>query len=353
MSAENTGTAPARRRVAMVRALVTGATGFIGRHLVERLTRDGVAVRCLVRDSRRAAVLQPLGAHLVRGDVTDPESLTAAVTGVDVVHHLAGLTLAFSASDFVRVNDAGTANLAAACSRAETPPVVVCVSSLAAAGPSPYGVARREEDAPAPVSNYGRSKRAGELRLAAVADRVPSTVLRPPIVFGPRERYLLALFRWVRRGCQPVPYFGPARLSLVHVHDLVEAMVRAAACGRRLVRGEAGNSPATGVYHVGCPERLTMEELGDRVAAALGRGPVRRVRIPPWVCRSLAAVTEVGGRLIGRQHLLNADKLREAAAGSWTCAVERAAEELGFRPAAPLAERLRQTAEWYRDNGWL
>src|SRR4051812_4649385 len=117
----------------MVRALVTGATGFIGGHLVERLARDGAEVRCLVRSRRRATPALRLGASLVVGDVTDPQSLAAAVAGVDVVYHLAGATLAFGAADFRRVNAGGTANLAAACARLATPPVFVYVSSLAAA----------------------------------------------------------------------------------------------------------------------------------------------------------------------------------------------------------------------------
>jgi nucleoside-diphosphate-sugar epimerase len=337
----------------MVRALVTGATGFIGSHLVERLLRDGVAVRCLVRSPRRAAALRALGAELVPGDVTDAMSLRAAVAGVDVVHHLAGRTLAFNFKGFLRVNAAGTANLAAACARVGTPPVLVYVSSLAAAGPSPFDLPRGEEEPPAPVSHYGHSKRQGERLLHDAAERLPATVVRPPIVFGPRERYFFDLFRFARRGWQPVPSFGPARLSLVHVEDLVGAVIAAAGCGRRLVPGESDRPPFTGVYHVAGPDRLTLEEIGDRVAEAMGQRPARRVRVPGWVCRSAAAAVEVGGRLVGAQNLLNLDKLREAAAGSWTCQTDRAERELGFRPGATLVERLRQTFVWYREQGWL
>jgi dihydroflavonol-4-reductase len=337
----------------MVRALVTGATGFIGSHLVERLVHDGVEVRCLVRCPRRAAGLRALGTELVPGDVTDAVSLRAAVAGVDIVHHLAGRTLAFNFKQFLRVNAGGTANLAAACARLGTPPVLVYVSSLAAAGPSPFDRPRGEEEPPAPVSYYGRSKWQGERLLHETAGRLPATVVRPPIVFGPRERYFFDLFRFARRGWQPVPSFGPSRLSLVHVDDLVEAMLAAAARGRRLVAEEVDRPPFTGVYHVAGSDRLTLREIGDRVAEAMGQRPARTVSVPGWMCRSAAAVVETGGRLVGVQSLLNSDKLREAVAGSWTCQTARAELELGFRPGAPLLERLRQTFAWYREHGWL
>lgn len=333
----------------MPRALVTGATGFIGSHLVERLLRDGVEARCLVRSPQRAAGLRSLGATVVPGDVTVRESLSAAVADVDVVYHLAGATLAFTARTFRKVNAEGTANLAAACGRRPSPPIFVYVSSLAAAGPSPFDQPRSEDDPPEPVSLYGASKRAGEQRLETIAREVPITVLRPPIVFGPRERHVLDLFRFVHRGWQPVPYFGQARLSFIHVYDLVEAMIRAAASGRRLTAG-AG---FPGVYHVAAPEQLTLEELGERVAEAMHQPRGRCVRIPGWLCRSAAVVADVGARLVGRPTLLNSDKMREAAAGSWICRVDRAANDLGFRPAASLLERLRQTAEWYCEHGWL
>jgi nucleoside-diphosphate-sugar epimerase len=166
----------------MVRALVTGATGFIGSHLVERLMRDGVEVRCLVRCPRRAAALRARGATLVAGDVTDPSSLRAAVADADVVHHLAGLTLAFNFRDFLRVNAAGTANLAAACARVETPPVLVYVSSVAAAGPS--RLTARAPRRRAPVSHWpqqvgGRAVAARSSRVLARHHRAPADRFRP------------------------------------------------------------------------------------------------------------------------------------------------------------------------------
>ena len=172
--------------VEMAKVLVTGGTGFIGRHLVERLVERGDDVTCLVRNVKRAAVLGDLDVRSAIGDVTDAESLDDAVAGAEVVYHLAGATLVFSAEQFHRVNETGARNVADACAAQSTPPVLVFVSSLAAAGPTTPEQPRVESDLPNPVSNYGKSKWAGEQRLMEMAAKLPITIVRPPIVIGPR-----------------------------------------------------------------------------------------------------------------------------------------------------------------------
>jgi nucleoside-diphosphate-sugar epimerase len=319
------------------------------------LTASNTEVRCLLHIGEGIGPLSGLDVELVRGDITRPDTMGSMFRGVDVVYHLAGRTLAFSAEDFHRVNAEGTRLVAEACARQATPPVLVFVSSLAAAGPSPFDHPRDEAEPARPVSHYGRSKQAAEGALKRLSDRLPITVLRPPGVFGPREPYMLGLFRSVRRGVSFVPCLTPFRLSLIDVRDLVEALLLAAARGRRLSPepGDEDESASRGIYFVASPETPTFHELGQEIARALGRRPVRTVRLPGSFGYALAGFAEVAARLRGRPFLLNFDKMREAVAGSWTCRTERAARELEFHPGASLSERLRQTAEWYRENGWI
>ncbi len=340
----------------MARALVTGATGFVGRNLVERLRGRGDSVRCLVRATANPvtiAALTALGVELSPGDVTDPSSLGAAVAGVEAVYHLAGLTLAFNPRDFVRVNAEGTRHLAEACAAAATPPTLVAVSSLAAAGPSRPGHPRSEEEPPRPVSDYGRSKLLGELVLHRTAGRVPTTVLRPPGVFGPWDTHVLEAFRLAKRGWHLVPGLAPHRVALVAVSDLVEAMLSAAERGRRLTSGEGPDAEYSGYYFVAHPEQPTFAETGRLFAEAMGLRAPRILRVPGPLCWGVAGFAEGIGRIRRRPALFNFDKIREATAGSWTCRIERATAELGFRPGAPLAEQLRQTALWYAERGWV
>src|SRR5688572_24591379 len=181
----------------MRRSLVTGSSGFIGSHLVEALRSRGEKVRCLVRGTSRREILERLGVEFAEGDVTRPETLAAAVQGVDVVYNLAGLTCALRAEDQSQVNGTGVENLARACAACDVPPVHVLVSSVAAAGPAPRNRLRLESEPPRPISNYGRSKRAGELAAEKYADRVPTTILRPGAVFGERDRLMFPMFQSV------------------------------------------------------------------------------------------------------------------------------------------------------------
>jgi len=337
------------------KTLVTGISGFVGLHLAKTLVARGDRVVGLVRPTSRVDRLEALGVEFVTGDVTDPASLRKAVSGVDLVIHLAGLVKAFSREEFVRVNEQGTRNVAAACRDLTTPPVLVVISSLAAAGPSTLDRPRREEDPAAPVSHYGHSKLAGERAAAEFSADIPVTIVRPPIVFGEYDPNSLEMFRPIARpGIHVVPGFRQRSVALIHAADLSAGLVLAADRGARLAPvGDATSDPGQGYYFFADDEQPNYADLGRRIGVALGRRRVRVVRVPEWTSWSVATASEMAARLRGRPSILNRDKIREATAGSWICSVDRARDELGFRPAASLDERLRQTAESYRQSGQL
>jgi nucleoside-diphosphate-sugar epimerase len=336
----------------MARVLVTGGTGFIGRHLVRRLAGRGDQVRCLVRSPERA--LQTAGpdapaVEYVRGDVTAPDSLAAAAAGMEVVYHLAGATLPLRRSDYQEVNAEGTRRLAEVCARQPTPPTFVYVSSLAAAGPATDDHPLTEDCPLHPVSEYGRSKLAAERYLHSLAGKLPVTILRPPGVFGPGDPYTVKLFRLARWGIMFVPGRRLFRLSWIDVADLVEAMILAAGRGRRLAADRADE----GVYFVALDERPSVVELTQLLAEIVDRRRLRILHVPVALGWLGAHINDLRGRLTARAYWLNPDKLREALAGSWICDPSRAKRELGFACRTDLAGGLRAASRWYHDHGWL
>jgi nucleoside-diphosphate-sugar epimerase len=337
----------------METVLVTGGSGFIGRNLVDELARRSCRIRCLVRSTSQSEHLHEVGAEICVGDVNEPESLCEAARGVDTVFHVAGIVAALQAGQLMRVNGEGTWNLACACAAQAKPPVLVVVSSLAAAGPISGGNVRRESDPLIPVSDYGHSKRAGEVAAAAWSNRLPITIVRPGIVFGPWDRLILPVFRSIARlGIHPVPTFAPPPLSLIHVQDLVDILLRAAERGLRVGRHKEGES-AAGHYFACSDEHPTYAELGRMTADAVGRRHVFLFHMAeplPWL---VAGVTQVIARLAHQAAVVNLDKMRESIQPSWAASPRAIREELGFEESYSLQQRLCQTAAWYREQGWI
>jgi nucleoside-diphosphate-sugar epimerase len=299
------------------------------------------------------AALRALGVEVVVGDVRSDEALSAAVAGVDAVFHLAGLLAARNRRQLLEINARGTNNVARACAKATTPPVMLLVSSLAAAGPALNGQPRTETDPPRPISNYGRSKRAGELAATRWAGRIPLTVVRPPMVFGQGDIHSRWLFKPIARpGIHAVPGREPRRVSLVHVDDLCQALYLAAERGERVEQDDDGAT--RGIYFLASEKDLDYGELGQMIGAAVGRNRVHVLHAPGWLGYCAASAGELASRALRRRPtLFNVDKIREALAGSWTCSAARIQRELGFSVARTLPERLAQTAQWYADHGLL
>jgi nucleoside-diphosphate-sugar epimerase len=339
----------------MAKVLVTGASGFIGAKLTERLVEQGDDVTCLVRARSNRAKLAPLRVRFAVGDVRDPVAMRWAVEGADIVYHLAGLVTAFRASDLMEVNAEGFRNVVAACAGCAAPPVLVLVSSLAAAGPSPPDRARTESDPPMPVSHYGRAKRSAELIAEQYAAQVPITIVRPPIVFGEGDLLMRNVFRSIfRYGIHVALGVSRWHYSLIHVHDLVDALILSAERGTRLSAEGTPSDPPRGYYFVATEDQPTFAELGLLIGKSLGRKSVRILRSSgPVVLWPAAALAEAIARLRGQPYIFNLDKAREARAGDWVCSTHTIRRELGFSPQAPITDRLRQTADWYRQQNWL
>ncbi len=325
-----------------VPVLLTGATGFVGGHLAETLGRQGVSTRLLVRSASRLPFTPGPRCEVVLGDVTDREAVRKAMKGVRTVLHLAGVLRGFSLADYERVNVQGTRLLAEAALEAPTVRRFVFVSSLSAAGPSPFGRGLIESDTPNPVSFYGSTKLAAEKEVARILRRrVSWVILRPGAVYGPREKDIFQYFQMANRGVAFLPGRGTQTVSYVHVDDLVDAILRAAASPR-----------ASGKTYFAASDDVDWARLIELIGQALGKR-VLTLKIPLPLVKLVAVISEGVGRFRGKAAILNRDKVKEAAQPAWICDAGRLRRELAWKPRWDLAAGIRHAAESYKRAGWL
>jgi nucleoside-diphosphate-sugar epimerase len=301
------------------RVAVTGASGFIGRHLVEHLAARGTGV---------VAVQRPF----------EPRAILDTLRDVDAVIHLAGVVSALRERDYVAANVDGTRLVADACRTAGLP--LVNISSLAAAGPASPRNPRSEDDPPAPINAYGRSKLEGERAIAGL-DGLRWTTIRPGVVYGPRDRALLPLFKVAARGLMPLVGRLDAAYSFIHVHDLVRAI--AAAVDR----------PAAGdTVFAAHPLPVSTREILEAVRTASGaRAAI--IRVPMALTRAAAVAGDLAGRLSGRPSVIDTRRYAELASEGFVCRVDRLRDRFGVVAEIGLPEGLADAYQWYRKEGWL
>lgn len=327
-----------------MKILLTGATGFVGSHLLESLLSRRWAVRLLLRPSSDTRFIGPRLAEVevCQGGLSDPASLRQALRDITHVVHCAGLTRARRNAEFFAVNHALTRQLVQAVN--ERPTSVqrfLHVSSLAVSHPAGPEAPAREEDSCAPVSVYGQSKLAAEREVIEQC-LVPFTVLRPPAVYGPRDNAFLLFFQLAQARLAPRFIAGVRHLSMVFVKDLAEAaaisLVHPATVGQ--------------TYFVASPQPLTPTDFGREIARQMGVWTVA-LPFPVPVLWPVCLLCEAFSRLTGRAVMLNRQKYADLSAKGWVCDSGRLQRDTGFTASTPISEGLAQSLAWYRQAGWM
>ena len=334
-------------------AFVTGATGFIGTRLTKKLIESGTKVTCLVRQQSNIQTLKNLGCEFVYGDLRNETLTLPGLERCDTLFHVAAMKNAANPKDMLAINPCATRNLFEAVLQSSATPRVVHVSSLAACGPSTKHRPTVETDRAAPVSYYGRSKLESEQIATTYADRLPISIVRPPIVMGQGDSNGLKMFKLIEQfNYHLIPGLKDRQYSAIHVDDLVNALICVAKQGKPISSAGESDPSATGIYFAST-EQLSYADLGRNIGLAMGRSRTRCLYIARPILWSIGAVNSLLAWATKRPYLLNLDKYQEVVAGDWTCSSEKLFTESDFDSSVPFVNRLKQTIQWYQENGWL
>jgi dihydroflavonol-4-reductase len=307
------------------------------------LLSKGIKVRALARPSgTNLEWIGHLPIEIVNGDLLAPNSLESAIRDADYIIHIAGVTKAKRRKDFHLGNVVATRNLLHLASKVTHLKKFCLLSSLTSVGPSLDGIQVDENTPCNPISTYGRSKFDGEQECRAFGTSIPLVILRPPTVYGPRDKDVLELFKTTKLGLQPNIGSTDKTLNLVYGPDLAEAIVDATISEKTVGK----------TYFVCDPVVYSQTRLFDILAHLVGRKPLR-MKLPPFLVYSVAVIVEAVSFFGPKPAVLSIEKARDLLQDHWICSPQQIKQDIGFSTKTAADEGLRMTYQWYKEHGWL
>lgn len=332
--------------IAGKRCLVTGATGFVGQHLTEKLCSLGAKVTVLVRStaSRDIVVrLKNLGATVVEGDITSPEDVSEAGKGQEIIFHIAALfrQAKFPDKIYSEVNVGGVENVLAAAKEHSVARVVHC-STVGVHSHIPKPPADEHEEY-RPGDIYQETKCAGEkvARKAFESGEVPGVVVRPAMIWGEGDKRMLKLFKGVAKRKFPIIGDGKTLTHWVYVHDLVKGFILAALSPKALGK----------VYILAGERPASIEELVTTVAKKAGVNPLP-FKVPAVPVQIAGSLTEVFCKPLGVEPPLYRRRV-DFFTKDRSFDISRAKSDLGYKPSQSFEQEVSNIYDWYQSSGWL
>jgi len=324
------------------KVLITGASGFLGYHIINAAVKEGYEVYAAVRKSSNVKHLEHLSVNYIELDYKDGEVLEKLFEekGFDYVIHAAGTTKANSEAEYNLVNNIYTINLATAAAKIKKTKRFVFISSLASIGPSKNAGETITESTPRnPVTAYGKSKLNAENNLKKLD--IASTIFRPTAIYGPREKDIFIVTKTLCKGIDPYIGRTAQQLSFVYGQDMGEIAVKA-------LKQTGGNFD----YNITDGKSYSRYDYADIVKDILNKKAVR-FHLPLPIIKAALFLVEKMNRAMNKVSPVSIEKLNELTAVNWACDISKAKKELGFDPKFDLEKGLRASVDWYRENKWL
>jgi nucleoside-diphosphate-sugar epimerase len=324
-------------------SVVTGASGFVGSHLVDKLLEEGHKVKCVLRSTSSTRWLDGKNVEIINCGLFDREQLKIVLKDADYVFHIAGVVKAKTEEEYFKGNVETTKVLLEVLE--EVNPNLkrfVVASSQTACGPSLNGIPCNEETKEHPITTYGRSKFAQENLVKSYRGKIAYTIVRPTAVFGERDTEIYLVFKTYKAGLLTLIGFDEKKLNLIHVKDLVDGIYLSA------ISEKAKDQ----IYFLASEEIYTWPIVGNAIAKAFGKKALT-VRLPHLLVYSVAAIAEFFSSFSSKAATFNLEKARDFVQKNWTCDVSKAKNDFGFRQNISLEEGIKRTIDWYREMKWL
>ena len=324
-------------------AVVTGANGFVGSHLVDLLLKKNLIVRCITRKTSNMRWLKDKPIEIFDGGLFDKENLRKAFKDASFIYHVAGVVKAKSSEGYFNGNvEATRTMLEVALESPATIEKFLIVGSQTVTGPSYTGNPVNEETECKPITTYARSKKQQEEVALSYSEKLPITICRAPAVYGERDTEVFIYFQTFNKGLTTLIGFDKKILSLIHVADLAEGLYLAATSDKST--GE--------IYFISSEKYYTWDEIGNVTAKALGKKALK-IRIPHFIVFTIAAFAQFFAMFSKKPATLNIEKAKDLTQHAWICDTTKAVEQLGFRQKVSIEEGINRSCEWYREMKWI
>ncbi len=324
-------------------AVVTGANGFVGSHLVDLLLSKNYQVRCLVRKSSNLRWLEGKNVEIYDTGLFDKEGIRKAFKDAEYIYHVAGVVKSKTKEEYFKGNVDTTRNLLeVALENSKTIKRFLVVSSQTVTGPSTKDKPVDETTECKPITTYGKSKLEEEKLVMSFKNKLPVTICRAPAVYGERDTEIFIYFNTFNKGLTTTIGFNKKELSLIHAIDLVEGFYLAATSDKAV--GE--------IYFIGSEKFYTWEEINSITSKILNKKPII-VKVPHFLVYTIAAIAQFFALFSSKPATLNIEKAKDITQQYWTCNTSKAIRDLGYRQKISIVEGIRRTCDWYKQMKWL